>query len=323
MMLKDINDLPPELLCSILDCFARPDGSAGFEHRNAWDYFRPKFDLYRGQEEEDAAAKQILMNVSLVSHTWHEIALPLLFRTLVLRFSPSDAQVGRTLEGVSSMLQAAPAVCASVTHLRLVMSAPTGRTSRPKDDLQNSDFLLLLSILQRFPRLRSLQMQDVTVKTDDLPGPGSFPTNFLHLDRFTYLVAFRNPFDIGLADVFPILSLLGDVNTVAIARVWGIAGSQDSLPCVSDGLCIRSLELSAVTSLQALVRSLTATATFRLCSLRSLSMSLNCMGGVANEEDVQAFLAEVAPNLEELQCNAGWFMHRKSRLFAIIHPRKI
>lgn len=227
-----------------------------------------------------------------------------------MEFWPCKSRRGETLLDILKFLQESPSLCAFIKRLYLIMSVPLGRTvSLAEHALQYEDLVLLSQTLQLFPRLKEMLMQDVVIHLADPGQMELLPTHFLHLDEFTYAASLLSSYDVCMADALCILSWLGDVGKVSIERVRGLNPTCGGLPTIGTKLRVRSLGLSAVANMQGFVRAISS---IRFYGLKSLHLNLSGSTGFVDEADVCAFLGEVAPRLEELHCNAEWFMSRES-----------
>ncbi|KAI0089505.1 hypothetical protein BDY19DRAFT_107722 [Irpex rosettiformis] len=313
-MPRTIEDLPPELICSVLEELA--PSTEPYSEADALDWLQ----TYSAFKHDELASTQDIAACALVCRTWHEIALPLLFHTLRLQVTPEGR--GKGLGDALTWLKTVPWICSCVKDVHfMVPMAEAFASDLPDDDSQYYNLVLLCDVLQMFPRLQEVAMQDILLKpyASQAVAP---PKHALNLNRFSFIFRHRSPFDMCVTDLLCLFPWLGSVKRVSLQRLFGV---RPSLPLVKAPieLHIESLDLSSVTCIHSLTQLLVSTPSFRIHGLRSLSLNLNAIPGRFDEGDIVEFLTLVAPRLEEFHCNVGWFIARESPMSSLVRSWKL
>ncbi|KAI0797237.1 hypothetical protein BC629DRAFT_1592287 [Irpex lacteus] len=314
-MPRQIEDLPTELICSILEELTPVPEP--YNQADGLDWFG--LQSHCGPKPDDIDLRRDLATCSLVCRTWREITVPLLFRTLPVQVSPEGR--GKGLSEALSWLKTVPWICDCVKNVQFTVPLVEAFASDlPDDGSQYYSLSLLGDVLCMFPKLQEVAMQDILLRPD-VSESLQLPKRALNLNRFSFIFRHRSPFDMCLTDVLCLFPWLGNVKRVSLQRIFGLQLRPSfPLPKLPAGLHIESLDISSVTGIHGLTRILAQTASFRTHGLRSLSLNLNAIPGRFDEGDIEEFLVLVAPQLEEFNCNVGWFIARESSMSSLVRP---
>ncbi|KAJ3556010.1 hypothetical protein NM688_g2267 [Phlebia brevispora] len=276
--------LPVEILGYILELIAS---------RRPRKYNWADIGLYSKEERE---GKDALLVCSTLSRSWRTLVLPYLFHTVAMYFDPRlecsagfpPSRLYRSLRDFLAFMDSAPVIRHIVQELRLAFGCQNA-LAKPKGSLA-CDTVSLVKILHRLPRLRVLELQDVSLNCAEVSALADIGPP-LSLDRLYYGMRPGTGSDAHCDELFPLLHAFSEVRELHLDGFNLVQRGETPPPPY---LKVKDLTLLSLGGIENLVPMLLSTPTVLCGSMHRLAL---CYIEHEDLNPLRGLLGAVAPHL--------------------------